>query len=561
MKGEPHFDVPIDRRRYRKVRRFFLRAAIHIAWWDLFLNLPALRLLRRPPLPRWQAIAHRYRHLAVEMGGVLIKLGQYLSTRVDVLPLEVTRALSGLQDEVPEESFEAIAASIEADLGRPLNEVFEGVEERALGAASLAQVHRARLPGGQEAVVKVLRPRIEVLVETDLKAVGLAMGWLKRLKLVRSWVDLDWLIEEFATTTRRELDMRLEGQNAERFAENFADDEEVLIPRIFWQASGRRTLTEENVGFYKVDDLGVLEGAGIDPSLVARKLYRVYMEQIFVHDFVHADPHPGNLFVRSHPAASAAGGDGGKIQLAFVDFGMVAVVPERLKSALREFIIGLSQRDAGRVVGALKQAGILLPGANLDELEEAAESILDRFWGTRLGQLNELAMSEAASLIKEFGRLLLDTPIQVQVDLLFTGRAFEILGGLATHLDPDFDPWAEAIPFAARLATRQARRQASDWAQELLETGRDLAAVPTNLARVLSLAQRGRLVQRTSLSPDARRQARRLELRLRTLQSTLAGTAFLVTGGVLYSGGSAVAGPIFLGVGLLGILWATWRGR
>ncbi|MCB1036422.1 MAG: AarF/ABC1/UbiB kinase family protein, partial [Acidobacteria bacterium] len=130
--------LAIDRRRYRRVRRFFLGVALHIGWWDLFLNLPALRFLRRDPLPRWRRLAHEYRELAVEMGGVLIKLGQYLSTRVDVLPLEVTRALSGLQDEVPEEPFEAIAQSIEEDLGRPLGEVFETVNPKALGAASLA---------------------------------------------------------------------------------------------------------------------------------------------------------------------------------------------------------------------------------------------------------------------------------------------------------------------------------------------------------------------------------------------------------------------------------------
>ena len=558
MKDPTTPSAPIDRRRYRKVRRFFFRVALHIAWWDLFLNLSPLRFLRRDPLPRWVDLAHRYRELAVEMGGVLIKLGQYLSTRVDVLPLEVTRALSGLQDEVPQEAFEEILRSIRRDLGKEVSEVFEEIDEEPLGAASLAQVHRAQLVGGQEVVVKVLRPRIEILVETDLKAIGVAVSWLENLKFIRKRVDLDWLIEEFATTTRQELDLRLEGKNAERFAENFADDPEVKIPKIFWSATSRRTLTEENVAFLKIDDLDAFEAAGIDPSAVAKKLYRVYMEQIFVHDLVHADPHPGNLFVRPLPAEE--GGSGGRIQIAFVDFGMVATVPDRLKSALQQFVIGLSQRDAGRVVAALKQAGILLPGANLEELEEAVETVFDRFWGAQLGQLNELAKSQAASLLKEFGRLLLDTPIQAQVDLMFTGRAFELLGGLATGLDPSFDPWGEAIPFAARLASRQARKQASDWGRELLEAGRDLAAIPTNLAQVLSLARRGRLVQRTALSPDMRRQARRFEGRLKALQGTLSGSALLITGGLLYTGSLETLGAVLLAAGLLGILWAAWRG-
>ena len=555
MSDETRAHPAIDRRRYRKVRRFFLRAALHITWWDLFLNLPALRFLRREPLPRWQRIARRYRELAVEMGGVLIKLGQYLSTRVDILPLEVTRSLSDLQDEVPQEPFEAILESLRQDLDRPLAEVFETVDEVALGAASLAQVHRARLVGGQEAVVKVLRPEIEVFVETDLKAIGLAVSWLKHLKFVRNRVDLDWLIDEFATTTRRELDLRLEGKNAERFAEHFAEDPQVLIPRVFWQATARRTLTEENVGALKVSDPDVLEAAGISPSEVARKLYHVYMEQIFVHEFVHADPHPGNLFI--HPGD----GEGGlPFRVAFVDFGMVAVIPERLKAALRELIIGLSQRDASRVVAALKQAGILLPGADLDELEEAAEAVFDRFWGAQLGQLNELAQKEAASLIKEFGRLLLDTPIQAQVDLMFTGRAIELLAGLATRLDPAFDPWGQTLPYAARLASRQAQKEVSGWAQGLVEAGRDLAGIPTNLAKVLALARRGRLVQRSSLAPDARRQLKRIDRGLRALQPTLAGGALAMAGAVLHSGGSLRLGTAFLAAGSLGLLWGFWKG-
>ncbi|HXW00894.1 MAG TPA: AarF/UbiB family protein, partial [Anaerolineae bacterium] len=197
----------IDWQRYRKVRWFFAKAFLHVIWWDIILNRPILRWLRRPPLPRWQKIAERYRALAVEMGGVLIKLGQFLSIRVDILPSEVTRELAGLQDEVPAEQLESVLAQIEADFGRPVSQIFTWFSPEPVGAASLAQVHLARLASGEEVVVKALRPGIDILVETDLSAIALAIRWLKFYRQISRRVDLDWLAEEFTTVTRRELDL------------------------------------------------------------------------------------------------------------------------------------------------------------------------------------------------------------------------------------------------------------------------------------------------------------------------------------------------------------------
>ena len=170
----PTAPTAIDRRRYRQVRRFFAGMFVHVFWHDFVLRQPGLGWLRSDPLERWTRIAQKYRALAVELGGVLIKLGQFLSTRVDILPLEVVRELSGLHDEVPAAPVEAVIAQIEDDFGRPLAEIFPTFDRRPLGAASLAQVHAAQLVDGTEVVVKVLRPGIDVLVETDLKAIGQA---------------------------------------------------------------------------------------------------------------------------------------------------------------------------------------------------------------------------------------------------------------------------------------------------------------------------------------------------------------------------------------------------
>jgi predicted unusual protein kinase regulating ubiquinone biosynthesis (AarF/ABC1/UbiB family) len=543
--------TPIEFRRYRKMRRFVTRTFLQALWWDVLLALPGLSRFRRPAAERYQRIARRYRALAVEMGGVLIKLGQFLSTRVDLLPAAVIGELAGLQDEVPPHPFPPIVRQIEEDFGRPLAEVFPRFDAEPVGAASLAQVHRARLPSGEQVVVKVLRPGIEMLVETDLAATALAIRLLKLWRRLRRRVDLDRLNQEFRTVTRRELDLAAEGKNAERFARNFEDDRRLCVPRVYWEQSAGRTLTLEDVGYLKITGLAALEEAGIDRSQVARNLYQVYMRQIFVHHFVHADPHPGNLFIRPLPVAgetrfapgdpvpAPAGGGPRPFQLVFVDFGMMAEVPERLRAALREYLIGLGTRDAARVVRSYVDAGVLLPGADLRRLEQMHAALFDRFWGVRLGDLRDVALAEARGLLLEYRDLLYEAPFQVQVELLFVGRAVGLLSGLSTQLDPTFDPWAETLPFAEQLAAEQLRRGWRDWrdwrelASGLGVQATALLGLPRRVEALLNRAEQGGLEVQTALSPEARRTVERLDRAVRRLGWTVAAGALLVAGAVL----------------------------
>ncbi|MDX1524572.1 MAG: AarF/UbiB family protein, partial [Anaerolineae bacterium] len=422
----------IDPRRYRKVRWFFARSFAHVIFWDIVLNRPILNWFRTDPTPRWQRISRNFRNLAVEMGGVLIKLGQFLSIRVDVLPPEVTRELAGLRDEIPAERFEDIVAQIEIDFGRPASDLFSWISPEPLGAASLGQAHLARLAtDGTEVVIKVLRPGIDVMVETDLAAISLALGWLKFYKRISNRVDLDWLADEFTTVTRAELDFAAEGKNAERFEADFAGDPQLYIPRVFWDYSAARTLTLENVSFIKIADLDGMDAVGIDRGEVAKKFYNIYMEQIFITNFVHADPHPGNVFVKPMPTAeereagiSAFGvydpvpyAPNRPFQIAFVDFGMVAEIPERLRTALREYAIGVGTRDSYRIVQSYVKAGTLLPGADLKRLEEAHDALFERFWGVRVGRMKDVALKEADYLMREYRDVIYEAPFQFQVDM------------------------------------------------------------------------------------------------------------------------------------------------
>lgn len=562
----------IDLKRYRQVRWFFAKAFLHVIWWDIILSRPVLRWFRTPPLPRWQGISRRYRVLAVEMGGVLIKLGQFLSTRVDILPPEVTGELAGLQDEIPPEPLDLIIAQIEADFDRPLVDIFADFSPEVLGAASLAQTHLARLRSGEEVVIKVLRPRIDVIVETDLAAIALALNWLKFYKRVSRRVNLDWLAEEFTTITRNELDFKAEGKSVERFAQDFAADPQVAVPKVYWDYSAARTLTMENVGYFKIGDLDGIEAAGINLPEVARKFYDIYMEQIFVNNFVHADPHPGNLFVKPLPHPDEANvvefkpgqavphQDNRPFQIVFVDFGMVAVIPERLRAALQDYAIGVGTRDAYRVVKSYADAGVLLPGADVKRLEEATADMFQRLWGTRMGQFRDLAAQETEYFFREYRDIVYEAPFQFPVDMLFVVRAIGILSGMATNLDPNFDPWGATIPFAERLAKEEFQNNWRGWLQEAVSWGQLIFKLPSQLDRVLTQAERGTLTLQTSLAPDARRAVRRLEQAVSRLTQMLLATGLLLAGTIIYSGRDGDSLGIWLMIAALVVfVWGLVR--
>jgi predicted unusual protein kinase regulating ubiquinone biosynthesis (AarF/ABC1/UbiB family) len=464
---------------------------------------------------------------------------------VDILPRELTGEVAGLRDEIPAEPFAGIVAQIEEDFGRPLAALFEWISPEPLGAASLGQAHLARLADtGEEVVVKVLRPGIDVLVETDLAAIALALRWLKYYKRVSKRVDLDWLSQEFSTVTRNELDFAAEGRNAERFAQDFANDDQVYIPKVYWEYSAARTLTLENVDYIKISDLAGIDAAGISRAEVAKKFYNIYMQQVFVTNFVHADPHPGNVFVK--PLPTPAEKEQGlthfgpydpvppqpdrPFQIVFVDFGMVAVIPDRLRAALREYAIGVGTRDAHKIVQAYANAGTLLPGADIKRLEEMHEALFEQFWGLRVGQMNALAFSEAKNFMREYRDIIQEMPFQFQVDMLFVIRAVGILSGMSTNLDENFDPWAETIPFAERLAAEELQQNWRGWLQELVALGQVLYKLPTQLERTLTQAHRGNLTIQTSLSPDARKQAQRLEQAVNRLSWMVVATGLLISG-------------------------------
>jgi predicted unusual protein kinase regulating ubiquinone biosynthesis (AarF/ABC1/UbiB family) len=554
----PPLEVRFDRARYLRVVRYFAGVVAHFILWEIILRrLLGRRFVARSASERWQRIARRYRILAVDLGGVLIKLGQFLSIRVDVLPRVVTAELAGLQDEVPAEALADIQAVLEAEYSQTLDQVFGWLAPQPEAAASLAQVHRARLLTGEEVVVKVQRPRIEVIVETDLRAVRTAARWLKRYGPIRRRVDLDRLYAEFSRTTRNELDFALEAENAERFARDFADDTGVRIPRVYAETSTRRVLIMENVAAIKITDFEAIEAAGISRQEVAGRLFGTYLQQVFVHNFVHADPHPGNLFVQPLPPSPGAPRP---FRLVFVDFGMVATVPERVRKHLRDYLLGFATRDAGRIIRAYQGAGVLLPGADMARLEEMEADLLERYAGLTLREAQQVAMNDWQSLAREYRDIIYEMPFQLPSDLLFVGRAIAILFAMATSLYPDFDPWQAIEPFAERMAAEEARRDWRGLLDELEKATRLVLSLPGQADRFFSQATRGNLTVQTSWTPDATKTMRRIEVALNRLTSAVVFAALaLATVAVYVSQGGGIVSYTLLTLAAIALLITLTR--
>jgi predicted unusual protein kinase regulating ubiquinone biosynthesis (AarF/ABC1/UbiB family) len=542
---------------------FFARAIASFIFWEIVLPRLGLRMLtRRTRSRRYTQIAGQFRAMAIRMGGVMIKVGQFLSARLDILPVEITEELSGLQDEVPAEDFEAIRKLAETELGAPLEEKFESFEPEPLAAASLGQVHRARLRADapeaeqfRDVVVKIQRPFIDQLIDVDFSALRRVAGWLMRYQPIRKRVDLHALITELETTVHHEIDYISEGKNAETFSANFAGRKRIHVPRVVWSQTTQRVLTLENVYAIKITDYDAITAAGIDRSEVARVLFDTYLKQIFEDGFFHADPHPGNLFVTPIPATESRKVDW---QLTFVDFGMVGYVPQELREGLRELLIGVGTRNAARVVEAYRILGVLLPSADLKLLEQAEAQLFDRFWGMSMSELRNVNHGEMRQFAMQFRELMYEMPVQLPHNLLLLGRTMAILSGMCTGLDPNFNVWSQLAPYAQKLVAEEGLSNWEAWLDEIGDLVKELIGLPAQTGRVLTRLERGELNVNT---PQVNRQIYHLESAVNRLTGSVVFAAFLFGGVLLYRGGDVTLGYVFWALASLTLFWMVFLSR
>ncbi len=558
---DPEADAPETRARYRRILRF---AAWNLAvtwWYELFLPRVGLRRIAdRTRTRRMKLFARRFRVLAVELGGLMIKVGQFMSSRLDVLPPEITAELEDLQDEVPAVPFPEIRALAERELGMPLADAFAWVDETPVAAASLGQAHRAILgpidsadTGLTGAVIKVQRPGIDDIVRIDLAALRRIGGWLTHVRLVSDRVDAPALVEEFAETSLEEIDYLHEARSSARFQEMFAADERVAVPEIVWERSTRRVLTLEDVTAIKITDHAGLIAAGIDPVEVAPVFAAVMFDQLFADGFFHADPHPGNVFVTPVADGSVAQG----WMLTFIDFGMMGEVPPSTRRGLRKMLIAAASRDGKGLVDAARDSGGLLPSADTTQLELAMTRLFARFGGLGFAELREVDPREFRAFANEFQEVVRTLPFQLPDDFLLIIRAMSLTSGVRSALDPAFNLWDSVEPYAQRLIREERGNVVRDLGTRVSDTAGTLARLPGRLDALLTRIDDGAL---PISDPTLERRVGALE---RTLRRAVSALVFggLLAGGVLLRPDDEALGTVLLVVSVIPLAQALLPGR
>ncbi len=381
--------------------------------------------------------AARFRLVLEELGPTFIKLGQLLSTRSDIVPADVLAELQKLQDRIPPVAPNEIMAQIHRELGYPVEELFDHFEEIPLATASIAQVHRGRLKSGEEIVCKVRRPGIESIIETDLD-IMMGLAYLIEKHLPGGDIyDPVSLVKEFRRTINRELDFSREGRTTDRFASNFADDETVHIPTVFWDYTGQTVLTLEYISGIKISQYRELEEAGLDVKVIARNGADNFLRQVFIHGLFHADPHPGNLCVRSDNV------------ICIFDFGMVGRLDDDLKLHLTELLLCVLHRDVDRLIMQLLYSGDLHDESNLKNLKRDLTEFLDDYYDILLQDL------KVGKLLIDFVNILTEYKIKFPSNLMLLSRALFVMEGLGKQLDPDFNMVEQLKPFAEQIISQR----------------------------------------------------------------------------------------------------------
>ena len=518
----------------------------------------ALRKLRRPADRQLDEVSagleppQRLRRALEEMGPTFVKLGQLLSTRVDLLPKAYIDELSLLHSKVPAVPLEELLVEVEKFLGHPLADDFVTIDPVALGGGSIAQVHRATLKTGEQVIIKIRRPGVGALIEADLR-------------LLRHFVDLAAdespliakarpreVVEEFARSIRAELDLVNEGHNAERIAANFRENPYIHVPGIHWKWTNERMNVQDVAVGLPGTDLDAVRDAGLDLKLIAARGAQAVLQMMFEDRFFHADPHPGNVFYRPGN------------EITFIDFGMVGRISRERREQLVDLLSGIVDRRPEKVTR------ILLDWADAGFAQERAlasriDGFIDRVHGVPLARLNiTVLIYDLVALIREFD-------LALPPDLAMLIKAFTTLDGMGRELDPEFDIIAAAQPFLQRflLARFSPRQLARDMREGMVEGVGLLNRLPGDLNRLIAATQRGELHfgidfrQMDRLQKEIERSVTRLTLGM-LIAAVIMGSSIVMTvaGGDLPVGVTffAMLGFFMAVAGALWLLWSILRG-
>ncbi|MBW1703687.1 MAG: AarF/ABC1/UbiB kinase family protein [Deltaproteobacteria bacterium] len=421
--------------------------------------------------------AERLRMALEELGPTFVKLGQILSTRPDLIPLEYIKELSKLQDQVPPFPYDDVRETIKSETGKFPEEIFGRFDEKPLAAASIGQVHRAILKDGEEVAVKIQRPGIRKIIEVDLEIMlhlaGLMERHLEELEAYRP----TRIVEEFARSLEKETNYRTEASHIERFARQFMDDETIYIPKVFRQMSTKRILTMEYIDGIKASEVDRLQKEGYDLPEITRRGTDLIMKQIFDFGFFHADPHPGNILALPNNV------------IGLLDFGMVGRISRQEREAFIDLVTQVVRGDEKKGADAVLNLTYYDKDPDRIEFERDLAELIDQHLYHSLKEL------EIGKLLQQLLEILTKYRLRLKPDLFLMMKALSTVEGLGLMLDPDFELIKHAEPFIRRIQLR--RYNPKTIAGDMVDTGAELFTllkeIPREVRTILKQAKEGKI--------------------------------------------------------------------
>ncbi|NEO68164.1 AarF/ABC1/UbiB kinase family protein [Moorena sp. SIO3H5] len=483
-------------------------------WWDKVWanNSPKQRNRRAQWLVR----------KLLDLGPTFIKIGQALSTRPDLLSLEYVNALAQLQDRIPEFSVTDAITLIESELGHDIHSLYRDFEHFPLAAASLGQVHKARLHTGEDVVVKVQRPGLEKLFNLDFEIIHRLIRFVNRFVPGTKKYDLDSITHEFFNLLYQEIDYIHEGKNAENFRHNFSNYPRISVPKVYWRYTTKKVLTIEYMPGIKIDDRQTLESLGINPKEIIQLGICCYLKQLLQDGFFQSDPHPGNMAVSTEGS------------LIFYDFGTMLEVKSMNKDQMLQTFFAVLRKDTDQVVNSLTYMGLIEPMSDLKPVKRLVAFLLEKFTEKPI----ELQAFEEIS--SELYLMFEQQPFRLPAQLTFILKSLTTLDGIARALDPQYNLLVATEPFVKSLAVFQGR---GNIVGELAKQARDFVKYNLRKASPTELAIR-RLEERLELG-ELQLHVRSVESDRTLKQITLALKSLIYA---CLTGFSLVAGTIFLSV-------------
>lgn len=379
-----------------------------------------------------QKRAEQLREILTQLGPTFIKVGQALSTRPDLIRKDFLEELIKLQDQLPPFSSKIALSIIEEELGLNIAEIYQEISPEPVAAASLGQVYKAVLHTGEDVAVKVQRPNLAPIITLDLYLMRLGAKWIAPFLPLNLGHDLKLIVDEFGTKLFEEIDYINEARNAEKFATNFQDDEEIKVPKIYWKYSNHHVLTLEWINGYKLNDFDKIREAGLNPNELIRIGVTSGLRQLLEHGFFHADPHPGNLFAMA---------DG---RMAYIDFGMMDQLTEETKETIASSVVQLINQDYEALARDFVNLGFLTPDTDIIPIIPALEKVLGNAVNQSVGNFNFKTITD------DFSELMYEYPFRIPAKFALIIRSLVTQEGLALTLNPDFRIVEVSFPYVSR---------------------------------------------------------------------------------------------------------------